>query len=180
MSRDKRTYLIIPFNQVLNICDLYLKNAMDNVAISKGYKNHKFYIRKEFGCSGNSIKNMTKKIIFPLSIFLDHHDFPTKDSYRRVKKIDLDNFSKVIKAVINEYAKIAPPREKNDISEHIKNWNLNPKSYLQVLCHPVFWGFNLVNKDEKTANFINRNNNAISDYKKIINDLSINEVEINK
>lgn len=180
MLKGKKTYLIIPFNQELNICDFYLKNAMVLVAKSKRYKNYKLYIRKEFGCSGNSIKNMTKNHIFPSSIYLDHYNFPTKDSYRRVKKIDIKNYSNVIKTVINEYAKIVPQHEMSAFKEYIEKWGLNPKSYQQVLCHPVFWGFTLVKEDENTANLINRNNNTKDNYTKIINELSKNEVEIIK
>jgi len=180
MSQDNKKYLIIPFNQELIICDFYLKNAMDLVAKSKGYKNHKFYIKKEFGCSGNSIKNMTEHILYPLALSLAQHDFPTKDSYRYIKKIDKINYSKIIKIVISEYAKIAPPHERNTLREYIEKWNLKPKSYQQVFCHSVFWGFMIVKADEKTANKINKINNAYSIYEIIIKELTINEVEVNK
>jgi len=178
MFKGKKKYLLIPFNQELNICDFYLKNAMDFVANSKGYKNHKFYIRKEFGCSGNSIKKMTEHILYPLALFLDQRNFPTKDSYRYIKKVDINNYSKIINTVISEYVKIAPPHERNTLREYIEKWNLNPESYQQVFCHPVFWGFTLVEMDEETANKINRINNASSVYKTIIDELTKSEVEV--
>jgi len=180
MFIGEKKYLRIPFNQELIICDFYLRDVMDFVAKTKKYKNHKFYIKKEFGCSGNSIKKMTEHILYPFAIRLDQRDFPTKDSYRYIKKVDINNYSKIINTVINEYKKILFHPDQNTLMEHIEKWKLNPKSYQRVLCHPFFWGFILVETDEETANRINRINNASSVYKKIINELTISEVEVNK
>jgi len=171
-------FLKIPGGENFGSCDLELENAMDIIARQKGYKNRKFWLKKEFGCSGHEVKLMTRRELNPGAVSLDPNKHPLKDAYRFVRKINVTRYPKVIAAVVKEFTKMASLSKKEDLLKHIKDWDLYPPTYEQVFCHPIFKGFKTVERDEPIADYINRHNNTRIAYESLIKELSNDQTEI--
>jgi len=175
--KSKDHYFKIPVEEGLGNCDLFLGIAMDCGAKNKSYRNKKAYLKKEFGCTGNEGKLMTEKKLNSRAVFLDVNEFPSKDAYRYVRKINTVLYATVIASVVKDYVKIASFEEKEILLNYAKEWRLKP-TYQRVFCHPIFRAFEIVETDEKTANLINRIDNAKAVLKTLIDELSKNEIEI--
>jgi hypothetical protein len=175
---NKNYYLKIPVGENLGNCDLYLENAMDSVAKFKNYESRKFYISKEFSCSKTETKLMTERKTNPNTTDLPQSKFPTKDAYRKLRRINPVLYAKVIKSFIKDYEKIASLQDRQKLLDYIKDWNLNPKTYEQAFCHPIFNGFKTVESDESTANYINRRSDTSVVYANLIKELFTNQTEI--
>jgi hypothetical protein len=172
-------YLIIPADEGFNDSDRFLLEAMNAVAKANGFKNGKKYLKSKLGCSGNSVKNMTKDKISTKTWYWNLQEYPTKDGYQHIRKIDKDKYAEVIESIIIEYSKIATEEKRKKLIEFLRRYNEIPFTYQKALCYKTLDGLRVVIFDAKTANRVNRIKNADTVSKDIQNKLLMNETEVN-
>jgi hypothetical protein len=179
MPSSPNKYLIIPIDQELDKSDDYnLSKALEDVAKTNKYRNGKDYLKKRLGCSGNSVKNMTRKKIYPWTFYWDIDEYETKDAYRYIRKLDKEKYADMINLIVSEYAKIASKDERNTLREYLNKYNISPPSYQTALYYRSIDGLQTVIFDPKTANRVNKIENAKDIAKKIIDTIDEKKVNI--
>ena len=172
-----KKYFIVPINHNLGSSDLFLLKAMEAVAKSKGYRNGKSYLKSVLGCSGTSVKNMTRSKEYRKSVEWDMDEYVTKDAYVYIRKLDIDKYAKAIDLVIAEYAKIASKSEREDLLEYTRKYRTQ-SSYQRALCYKSIDGLEVAIADSITSNRINKVTNANATAGDIRNALLGKEVDI--
>jgi len=149
--------LKIPIDQELNKSDDFnLLEALEAVAKVKGYKKGRRFLKKELGCSGNSVKNMMRTETYPWTYYWDINEYRTKDAYRCVRRIDKEKYAEMINLIVSEYVKIATIDQRNKLLEYLNNYNIPNPSYQMALCYRSIKGLRKIVSDQETANRVNK------------------------
>lgn len=164
-------YLIIPINQELGGSDLFLSDAMDSVAKAKGYRNVKSYLKAVLNCTGNSVKKMIRAKPSARSSGWDIEDYPTRDAYCYIRKLDMKKYAKVINLIISEYTQIVLRSRRESLLESLKTYKVTPESYQRVLCYKSIDGLKTAIFDPTTSNRINKTEDAQNIAKRIYDEL---------
>jgi len=162
-------YLIIPVDPELGNCDQHLRIALEKIAKKNGYSNGKKYLEKVLGCSGNSVKNMIEAPPSLRTFDWNRAEFRTKDAYVFTRKLDIEKFADVVNLITSEYAQIASKEEREDLLKDMSTFH-NP-TYQMALFYKSISGLQTIVSDPKTANRVNRIENAKDIAEKIINAL---------
>ena len=178
MKKSRNQYLIIPINQELGSTDdFYLLKALEAVVTAKRFRNGKSYLKKELGCSGNSVKNMTRTKMYTRTLNWNLDEYKTKDAYRYIRKLDKEKYADMINLIVSEYAKIAK-NQRDALFEDLNKYKVSTPSYQTAFCYKSIDGLKTVDFDPITANRINKIENTQNIAEGMLNALNEKKVKI--